>query len=388
MEVSKRVLGLLTAVAVGAALWLFARETTLERAPRRSQSPERAAVKALTDSVNHLALLVRTAEIRKRVELGLRSAPVGRAPSGVVLVVGGGAAAAMAPTADSLLDSLAFPAVPRIPVRMALVDLAGDSASPRGPRNFTILPSPSTGSSCISVRVVVPGEVADAQERWGWQRRSWVGSLGPCWYLATFGPPGPAVRAWLDARYWDVARRIPPHLEPDPISNEASGASSALLRLLGEMPSSFAGGSATLDRCATDSPKLCEVSLLESPYQRELLPAGIVENQWAISRDWRQYSWLTDLPSWATESVLASMVDDLGPTRFQALWTSTAPVGEAFETAAGMPLGEWFGQRLRRGLQRAGIPDPGRGPEWASVIGLLGLALGAALWGAGRRRVR
>jgi hypothetical protein len=82
------------------------------------------------------------------------------------------------------------------------------------------------------------------------------------------------------------------------------------------------------------------------------------------------------------------MVDDLGPTRFAEFWTSAAPVGEAFTSAAGTSLGEWYRLQLRGQLKDAGHPDPVRTPFWPSAIGVLALALGAALWGARRRQVR
>ena len=388
MEVSKRTLGVLVVVALGA---VFAR-SALPRGPAslpvpRGRSPEWAAVAALRDSVTRLARLVLTDATRDRVDSALRSYPADQVPR--VVVIGDGKAAVVAAHAPALLDSLGFPARPMVPVRMALLEAPERLQRAHGGlSNFTMLPTSAGPSGCTSVRVVSPGEEDDADQRWGAQRRSWVGSLGPCWYLARFGPPGPAVRAWLDARYWDVARDVPPHREPDPLSDEALAPSNVLLRILGAIPSNFAGGSATLERCATTRPDLCEVALLNSPYRSGLLPVGIVESEWVIASNRASYDWLTGVPLWAAQSVLATMVDDLGPARFTAFWTSEAPVAEAFESATGMSIGQWFGDRLQRGLRRAGVPDAGREPSWPSVVGLLGLALGATLWGANRRQVR
>jgi hypothetical protein len=387
MEVSKRTLGVLVVVALGVAV----ARTALPRGPAKppgqwGRTPERKAEAALRDSVGRLARLVLTDATRDRVDSALSAYPADRVPK--VVVIGDGKAAVVAARAPALLDSLGFPSRPMVPVRMALLQAPLSLYHLGVLKNFTILPTPAGPSSCTSVRVVFPGEEDDADQRWGTQRRSWVGSLGPCWYLATFGPPGPGVRQWLDARYWDVARDVPPHREPEPLSEDALGPSNIFLRILGAIPSNFAGGSATLERCATTRPELCEVGLLNSPYFPGHLPAGIVENEWAIAFTGRPYSWLTELPSWAAQSVLATMVDDLGPAKFTAFWTSQAPVAEAFESAAGMRIGKWFGERLQRRLREAGVPDAGRKPSWPSVVGLLGLALGATLWGAQRRQVR
>ena len=94
------------------------------------------------------------------------------------------------------------------------------------------------------------------------------------------------------------------------------------------------------------------------------------------------------MPRYATTSLLASMVDDLGPTRFAEFWTSTAPVAESFAATAGMSLGEWYRLQLRRQLKDAGYPDPRRTLFWPSAVGILALALGGSLWHAKRRQVQ
>jgi len=82
------------------------------------------------------------------------------------------------------------------------------------------------------------------------------------------------------------------------------------------------------------------------------------------------------------------MVEDLGPARFAAFWTSRGPVAESFQAASGMSLGLWYREQLRRELRQAEVEDAGEGPYWPSTMVFFVLALAIVILLAERRQVR
>jgi len=206
-----------------------------------------------------------------------------------------------------------------VSIRMALLD--GPTVTPVPPgvlRSFTILPGPSGDGGCTAVRVVLPAESGTVEDTVGMLRLRWGGALGPCWYLATFGAPGPAIRAWLDSRYWDVAAAIPPREEVPNPRDEASRPPELIMRMVGEVLGVFAQGSATLEGCLGDRPELCQAAFL-SPLPEGLLPPGIAGNERLLPAAHVPSNWLFSLPPSATRSLLAMMVEDFGPDRFEIL---------------------------------------------------------------------
>ena len=379
--------GVLTAVAIAAGALLFARESAVDRSQLQTPSPEWTAVRALQDSVSRLGLRVQATEARRRVDSAIQGYSPGQAPR--VIVLGGGNAAILAPMTDSLVGALPFPAAPAIRPRLALVEAPAGWAPGRvHVHSFTILPGATPDPGCTAVRVVYPDSIEKKGELWLWQRLPWDGAVGPCWYLANFGEPGPAIREWLDARYWDVAGVVPPHPRRSDFGDNFESAPNLFYRILGDLGGMYAGSSATLQGCASDKPILCEAALFGSPYSPGLLPEGIVGTERVSAYALGRSQSLTGMPSWASRELLAMMVEDLGPARFAAFWTSQAPVAKSFQAAAGIPFAEWYRDQLRRELRQAGFPDPGDPIFWPSAIGLLVLALGATLWGVRRRQVR
>jgi hypothetical protein len=151
----------------------------------------------------------------------------------------------------------------------------------------------------------------------------------------------------------------------------------------------FYSGSVVLEGCVDRRPELCEALFLETPYSADLLPAGVVGNDRLGNLvQVRRRAWMFELPRSETQVLLAAMVDEIGPTRFAEFWASNAPVADAFKSAAGMSLGDWYRLHLRRQWHDAGFPDPGRPPVWPSAFGFLALALGGTLWFGGRRQGR
>jgi len=387
MEVSGRALGLLATVAIGASVVLMARETAVDRVRYQRRSPAWTAVGALEDSVARLGLRVQAREARQRVDSVMRAYPGGTPPR--LIVIGGGDAASVAPMADSMLGSMSLPAAPGIPLRAALIEVSATwPTRPIRIRSFTMLPESSSAPACTSVRLMSPGSLDRKEEALLWQRMPWDGAVGPCWYLAMFGEPGPAIRRWLDARYWDVAGVIPPHLRRTELGDAFEPSSNLIYRMLGDLGGMYAGGSVTLQGCASDKPALCEAALFGSPYPKGLLPEGIVGTERVLAFAPERFQWQTGLPAWASRQLLAMMVEDLGPARFSAFWTSRDSLAEAFHKASGVPFAEWYRTQLRQDLQQAGFAVPGNTIVWPSALGLLVLTFVASLMGARRRQVR
>jgi hypothetical protein len=302
-----------------------------------------------------------------------------------------GANTAALRVAESLFVSVPRRVDPAVPTRLVRLERSLGDSLPRGTlTTFAVLPSAKAREGCTVVHTPSPGDtILDRYYGEDWRKLPWNGAVGACWYLSEFGQPGPGIRAWLDSRYWDVASGLPPYRRFFEPRDDAPESSDMLNRVFGDLRGLFYRESVTLEACANRRPELCEAAFLQTPYRPGQFPAGVAGN-------WRALlytgpgngAWMFELPRYATGSLLALMVDDLGPTRFIEFWTSTAPVAEAFAATAGMSLGEWYRLQLRRQLKDAGYPDPRRLPFWPSAIGILALTLGGSLWHAKRRQVR
>jgi len=385
MEVSTRSLGILA----GLALALSSASLLMDSGGAKvkfARTVERREASALADSVTLLAARIRAGQVRALVDSASRQP---EAPT--LLVIGDSVAPLLVQRADTLRAALGLPVPPLVPFRMALVDGRLLVAPTQHAFSlFTLLPVPGGVPSCTAVAIDlheydgVFSETLDGPKRW-WP--VWDGAVGPCWFLATFGEPGREVGAWLDARYWDVAGEIPGHRR-QVFSEEPMPVLPALIdRLTGEFVGALTNGSATLEGCANDKPALCEVALLDHPYEARLLPPEVVGSGSASRRIFGRRSWILGVPSWASNSLLAMMAEDLGPTRFASFWSSSLPVSDAFRQAAGQTLGNWYQAQIRRELKRAGrVPAPG--PARGSAFAVLALALGGTLLAARRRQVR
>jgi hypothetical protein len=386
MALSNRTLGALALLAAGSAFAAFGPPITVVGARRLFLKPsaERMEVRALTDSLNRLKLRVGASQLREEVDSVLDSYPAGHIPD--VVVLGGGLAAEKRASAERLLDSLSLRSEASMPVRIVLVE----AQSRRLTRwdSFTLLPQHDLKSGCTVVHVVFPWDTTtETGQAMGRLSMEWDGTDGPCWFLARFGPPGPEVREWLDSRYWDVAGAIPPTPLPILREDETEGSVDPVRRMAGDMHGAFTGSSVTLQGCAHDRPDLCEQALL-SPLRGGVLPPGIAASH-SLAHFARAPGDLQfGFPPEASWSVLSRMVEDLGPTKFAAFWTSRVPVAEAFQAAAGTSLGQWYREQLRRELRQADVEDAGEGPYWPSTIVFFVLALAMSLLQAERRQAR
>jgi len=387
MEVSNRTLGWLVVIAVCLGLVAMVGTQTIHLRHREDQTAEQLARSSLRDSVFRLGLQVRTEATMARAESALAGVPPGRRP----MVVTQGNRGVAISLAESLFASIPQPDSLAVSTRVVLLDHPSESRLPSGTlTSFAVVPAPGSDGACTIVHMVFRSDTTLdhwGAERWAWT--PWEGAVGPCWFLARFGPPGQHVRAWLDARYWDVAATIPPvpHDATPPDGTPEVGG--WLSRLFGDLRSTFYNESIISEGCAGRRPQLCEAAFLRSPYPTDLLPDHVVGNQRLAYFPRRApINWMMELPTSATNRLLAAMVDDLGPATFRQFWTSEAPVAEAFHAAAGMTLGDWYRVQLRREIQTAGLPVPNDAPRWPSMLGFLALALGGTLWLGARRQVR
>ena len=393
MAVSNRGLVLMALVAVGLGSWNMMDVASSVVQGRRRSATEQVAVRALRDSVHALGLQVRTAAVRDRVDSAVAS--YGSESTPEVIVIGHEAPAAAA-VAESLFATVPAPPNPAYRWRFVTVESPSTPRWPGGTlTSFAILPSARTADVCTTVAIVFPRDsTLTTYERKYWRDTPFDGAAGPCWFLARFGAPGPEVKAWLDARYWDVAAGVPPHDRPLVYSSRDLAGAGVLDRVFGNVAVNFYRESVTLEGCAGRRPELCGEYFLRTKYPPGLLPDGIVGNDgftnnlYYRSEGYASMGGTLGVPRAASQALLAMMVDDLGPVRFAEFWASPAPVAEAFESVAGMSLGDWYRMQLRSQMAEAGISQPREATSWPSALGILALALGTVLWRAGRRQVR
>jgi hypothetical protein len=185
---------------------------------------------------------------------------------------------------------------------------------------------------------------------------------GPCAFFETFGAPGPAIDRWLRMRGWALARHTPwngaPLTVPIPTQFKES-----VFRI---KPDGLAIGGI---RCGAGDLAACERLVLEPS------PSG-----WAAPTD--AIVSLGPSPSGelgaALEGyILSEMLRTLGPDRFRQFWQSRATPSVAFQTAAGVSLGEWTHDLVTRAY---GVQYVGPGVETAGLgAGLLIVLVGGAI---------
>ncbi|MGH7689960.1 MAG: hypothetical protein ACREN3_10175, partial [Gemmatimonadaceae bacterium] len=217
-------------------------------------------------------------------------------------------------------------------------------------------------------------------------------ALGPCAMYATFGQPGSGIATWLAATAWrpgrivDWSRRSPvwgDYYVRYRISRplvDFSGRTTRAWQMRDELSDdgiACVGGDDT--RC---------VSGVEAP--AVAIPG---EGAWQTSVvDIRASAYVSRYGSAgslgpSTGWILSEMVRDLGRERFQRFWSSSGSLSDAFQRAAGTPLGGWLEQWARRtyGADVLGPSIPKR--AWLSGTLLLIAGLIVAMVFASERRV-
>ena len=201
--------------------------------------------------------------------------------------------------------------------------------------------------------------------------------LGPCAFYGAYGVPGREMGRWLSGRgfrfalspewwteepaptYWIAYLDQPPARQPPGwwVSTYAQVSWSGVACYGGEA-----------DRCAAD--------VFDS--------GAIADSQPSVYRpgmEWR------DQPFFDAGQYLSDLARTLGPDRFARFWTADVPVDSAVVLATGKPLSEWTLAWARRNGPHVRL---GAAPAPLDVLtGSLAalLALGAALWYAGRRQI-
>lgn len=209
--------------------------------------------------------------------------------------------------------------------------------------------------------------------------------LGPCRLYAAYGIPGAELRAWLDASALGFARVHVPGWAAE-VAGTAPPRSDGTMRLFGVWRPPLARYGLPVQACLAGRATACgrAVSDLELVMPRWGDRGWLAANTPASSYG----SQMPDAPfGYLDDALLYEWEAEFGSEAFARFWTSGEPMPEAFETAFGVPLGEWVlgwvGQHAE--LYRAG-PSLPWSSVWTSVLVLAGLA-GVATVAGVRRRV-
>ena len=202
--------------------------------------------------------------------------------------------------------------------------------------------------------------------------------LGPCGFYAAFGEPGPAIRQWITSVGWQYMI-------------EGSWTTASARVQLREDEGIFTGPDPAtrllnVESGATDCMKgnleLCERMVTLRPPSRWRGPQ-VGTGTYAISLGQNRY--YQGAIGYEAGELMSEAVRELGRERFKAFWTSTEPVGAAYEKATG----ERWGAFLQRWMiNRYGEIHPGpRMSTYALITStvLVILALGATMWMSLRR---
>jgi hypothetical protein len=247
-----------------------------------------------------------------------------------------------------------------------------------------VLPAEAAGGSdggCVAIltlrsrAIVRPGAHRAFAEAMA-TPRSASEALGPCAFLARFGVPGPGIDAWLRTRSYVLAA----HPRWSTLRGTTQDPGMAW-RLANHPPSSLTPWltlSPEALGCVIGYTARCVGTLAGDSASERTPPGDLIIMQRRRDRHWGALS----------TSYLSDLATALGPQRFEQFWRSALDPDAALRAVAGVPLDRWthaWGVGLV-GEHRAG---PGvRLIELAGALTLVGLSLGVAAWGWGRREVR
>ncbi len=253
-----------------------------------------------------------------------------------------------------------------------------------------ILPPKTDGRTCVvnlpidwSLRWMLrSAQPPSAEQLDPWLREG----VGPCGFYAAFGRPGPAVEAWLLRRGFDLATDISwDRPAASRLVREGAGAPTDAERLtraimFWELDDRYAGSLDAVGCYAGDLAR-CRAALFPDRSTlgaRDLQdPAGVVVRWW-----WNRRSGL-----YGGQEYLADLVREMGRERFQAFWSSSAPVEPAFQAVMGLPIDAWTArwQRERMGSLVVGS----RIRTLSLLLGLLaaGLCVAGSAYFYGRREI-
>ena len=293
-----------------------------------------AVASTLHDRIGQLDELV---DLLSRRDLLLQRAAQGGRASGPTTVV----TVAPSPEVDHITKAIADhrSALGRGAERI-IVGVVRDSATRPGRRlNYNtqrqfILPAAADGNHCIMV-------VRLGRARVDMQGAEHQGILGPCAFHVAFGPPGPAIEAWLRSRGYDVALNaaLTTRADPDPslLRVRRPTRQEDLMRYLDFQRT---WRHYDVSACASGSVNACTAAL-RKPTERMNVP--FPDGIYRESRAWEYNSALGPAVGFLLSDLMASQ----GRARFEKFWKSTAAFDTAFQQAFDEPAGKWTMRWMR-----------------------------------------
>lgn len=225
----------------------------------------------------------------------------------------------------------------------------------------SLMPPSVDGRSCLMLITLTDRAVSlessgtTAEQVFRLDQRSAGTTIGPCAFFAVFGQPGKGVQGWLRQTAFVWA------LRPSFASSAGRSTLDVLRQTTGARSRSLVER-ASFDAvgCAAGDEARC-LRAVRSPVAALPIRMGAAQQlppDWATSgtNPWTRV-WFAG----EEEYFLSDMVESLGYDRFQAFWSSDAPLDEAFAAATGIPLGRWTADWARRTIGSAKVgPWPGR----------------------------
>jgi len=248
-----------------------------------------------------------------------------------------------------------------------------------------ILPSATDGRMCVvrlpidwSLRWMLRSAEAPSVEQLDpWLRQA----VGPCAFYAAFGRPGPVIEEWLQRGGFDLATDVSwahPAAVRTRFESGPSTDAERLARAIMFWQLDDRYGSLDAVACYAGDVSRCRTALFPTAFPRDRQePAGVVVRWW-----WGRRGGL-----YQGQEYLADLVREMGRERFQAFWSSPAPVDAAFQAAMGQPIEVWTARWERQRME--GLVVRSRIRPMSVLLGLLlaGLCVAATGYRAGRRQI-
>jgi hypothetical protein len=197
-----------------------------------------------------------------------------------------------------------------------------------------ILPSPETGGRCVAV-IRLRGTALTSPVAWSATRPL----LDACSFFDAFGEPGPRIRATLDSAAFSSARLYLPAASD---SARHSRGRSAILDEYGDLDAY---------RCSTGLAAVCDSLVLSTASQRRFASGYWWEgNQSTVA----PLAVTSEGNRWFSGALFDAVAADLGPERFQRLWSSGQSLADAYQALAGQPIGALAQQAVAPRFRRSG----------------------------------
>ena len=206
-------------------------------------------------------------------------------------------------------------------------------------------------------------------------------TLGACAYYASFGPPGPAIEQWLEARSFDLAGQATWASPPPPPPAAEASAATLFDALVSGSDDRFRASFDALG-CASGELGQCHQALFgvlaTNPARYRPQMRGVV-----MDLDF----FFEGRGFYGGRTYLADMVRDIGRERFMRFWRSALPPDSAFAEATGQPIEVWTARWQRARLH--GMVLRNRVPLTSVLLSLLvaGVLIAGSSAAVTRRRV-